>query len=114
MEQHLALIVRRSAAEEQPAALDGFERRSIPLGERLDRLHIVVAIDQYSGSRRIASGPLREHRRVTGRVGLARRPHFDNREPPLSANGFAAIPRTERRRRAGWDRRKWTGWPAIH
>ena len=45
--EDLALVVRRAARINDSVAHDGLEWRRGPLGERLDRLHVVVAVDHH-------------------------------------------------------------------
>jgi len=107
VEEHLALVVGGPAPQQLAAALRGLERRRLPLVERLDRLHVVVPVDEHGGRRRVRGRPVREHR---GKPGAVRSgfPDLRHREAAL-----AQVPRQPFRaaadigavRRVGRDRR---------
>ena len=44
--EHLTLVVAGAAAEHPPRPHGGLERRRVPLVDRVDRLDVVVAVDQ--------------------------------------------------------------------
>ena len=58
MHPHLALVVDRTAGVEGTVALLRFERGRQPFVERIDRLDVVVAVDECGGQRRV-DDPLR-------------------------------------------------------
>ena len=62
VEQHLPLVVGGAPAQQQAVALGGLERRAVPFLQRLDRLDIVVAVDQDGGGSRVRGRPFGEHR----------------------------------------------------
>ena len=62
VEQHLALVVGGPAPQQLPVALHRHERRRIPFLQRLDRLHVVMAVHQHHRGRRVRRRPVREHR----------------------------------------------------
>ena len=68
VEVDLALVVGRAASEHPVADDDGLERRRGPQVERVDRLHVVVAVDEDRG--RVGAGmePVRVDDRVAGRL----------------------------------------------
>ena len=68
VEMDLALVVGRAASEHPVPDDDGLERRRGPQVERVDRLHVVVAVDEDRG--RVGAGmePVRVDGRVAGRL----------------------------------------------
>ena len=60
VEQHLALVVGGAPGQQQAVALGGLERRAVPLLQRLDRLDVVVPVDQDDRGARVGGGPLGE------------------------------------------------------
>ncbi len=71
----LPLVVDHAAAPEAAVTYAGLERGRHPFAERVDRLHVMVAVDEERGLARRGE-PLGKHR------GMAcRRPHFDAPRP---------------------------------
>ena len=68
MEMDLALVVGRAASEHPVANDDGLERRRGPQVERVDRLDVVMAVDEDGG--RVGAGmePVRVDGRIAGRL----------------------------------------------
>ena len=62
MDQHLPLVVGGAPAEQQAVALGGLERRAVPFLKRLDRLDVVMAVDQDGGGGRVRGRPFGEDR----------------------------------------------------
>jgi hypothetical protein len=84
VEEDLPLVVGRAAADEAFALLDRDERVGVPLVERLDGLHVVVAVHDDGGGGRVVGRPFREHRgqaRVVRGAGL---PDLHDGEPGLA------------------------------
>ena len=65
MNEHLPLVVGRSASVQSVVANRGFERRRCPELERLHRLHVVMTVDEYRGLARSAE-PLTIDDRMPG------------------------------------------------
>jgi hypothetical protein len=61
MEEDLALVVGGAAGQQLPVPLHRLERRRVPFIQRLDRLHVVVAVDEHGRGRWIGGRPVREH-----------------------------------------------------
>ncbi len=80
VEEHLTLVVRGSPGQQPAVALSGLERGRFPLIERLDRLHVVVTVDQHGRRGRVGGRPVREDRRHSGRAVAPGFPHFRHRE----------------------------------
>jgi hypothetical protein len=64
----LPLVVDGTAGEEFLAADRGLERRPLPQLLRVDRLHVVVAVEHDGRGAVVPAGPLGEHRRQAGRL----------------------------------------------
>ena len=65
MHEHLSLVVHRTAAENLSVAHRSLERRTVPQLDRIDRLHVVVAVhEQRRLSRRLH--PLAVCQRIAG------------------------------------------------
>ena len=69
VEVDLALVVRGATSEHPVADDDRFERRRGPQVERVDRLHVVVPVDEDGWRVRSCVEPVRVDNRVCGRVG---------------------------------------------
>jgi hypothetical protein len=76
VEQHLTLVVDGPAREQLVADDRRLERRGLPQLDRIDRLHVVVAVEHDDRRVRVLARPLGEHRRQA--VGL---PDLHRREP---------------------------------
>jgi hypothetical protein len=63
--EHLSLVVTGPPAEHPAGPHGGLERRRVPLVERVDRLDVVVAVDQ-GGDRAVGVEPVAVHRRLPG------------------------------------------------
>ena len=87
--EHLALVVGRPAGVELAVAHRGLERRRRPQLQRIDRLHVVMAVEEDRGRPRRAQ-PVGVHHRVAGRFDEARVLHPDSLELVLRPLGAAA------------------------
>jgi hypothetical protein len=108
VEEHLSLVVGRAAADDLVAALDRFERVGLPLSERFDRLHVVVAVDDHGRRGGIGRGPLGEHGRQAGGVLGAGLPDLHDGEPGLAqmrSQPFRGTPHVTAARGVTGDRR---------
>jgi len=80
--QHdLPLVVGGAPGQQLAVPLGRLERRRIPLGERLDGLHIVVPVDAHRWCGGIGGRPAGEDRRQARRAGAARLPDLHLGEP---------------------------------
>src|SRR4249920_2681955 len=75
MEQQLALVVGRPSGAQYIAVNGRVERIGPPQLDRVDRLHVVMSVDDDSGRVAIMAAPLREY---AGQP--ARGPDLDRRE----------------------------------
>ena len=100
----LALVVGGAAGVQLGSPLDGrLERRVRPQLQRVDRLHVVVAVDERD--RRVRRRPTATRRRPPG---ARRRPDLDGGEPGRRkrlGQPLGAAPHVRRVRRVGGDRR---------
>ena len=66
--EHLALVVRRTAPQQLVSAHRRLERRALPQFERVDGLHVVMAVNDDHGSIVTFPGPMRVDRRMARRL----------------------------------------------
>jgi hypothetical protein len=103
VEQQLSLVVGRAAGEQVLATHRGLERRGHPQLQRVDRLDVVMPVDEHGRRVRLGGRPLGEDRRHAARV-----PHLDGGEPvPAERVGqpAGAAPDVRRVGGVGADRR---------
>src|SRR5262249_31866524 len=81
VQHHLTLVVGRAPGQQLAVPLGRLKRRRIPLGERLDRLHIVVPVDAHRRGGGGGGGPAGEDRGQARRAGAAGLPDLYLREP---------------------------------
>ena len=98
-----------------PSRSAGWNGGLSPLLERLDRLHVVVAVDEHDRSGRVVGPPLGEHRgqALAAAPSCCRCPRPRRRGIRSRAAWPPAIRRTAGRHRAGPGRPRWPGWPAT-
>lgn len=65
--KHLTFVVDRTPGPTFTVDDDRIERRMGPLIDRVDRLDVVVTVDQYGRGSGGSTGPFRIHRRMSGR-----------------------------------------------
>ena len=115
VEEHLALVVR-GAAPQQPAALLGrLERGVTPFVQRLNRLHVVMAVNEHDRGGRVLGGPFGEDGRLPGTgggvTGLPDLRHGEPGVPQTSREPLRGFPDIIAAR--GIRRNRWDGQPRL-
>jgi len=105
VEEHLALVVGGAPREQAAVALGRFERRALPLLQRLGRLDVVVPVKQDARRIGVIGGPLGEQGGQPVRAGF---PDLGDWEAPgaqMPGEPFGAAPHVCSVSRIGRDRR---------